>query len=406
MANKSGMLASMRNLPRTVVALGTVSFLTDLSSEMIYPLLPVFLVSVLGAGAMALGTIEGIAESTAAVLKVISGWWADRMHRRKPLVVAGYGLSGMVRPLIGLAAAWPVVVALRFTDRIGKGLRTSPRDALIADVTPEDRRGAAYGLHRAMDHAGAVAGPLVAAGLLLIPGMSLRTVFLLAGIPALAVMAVLVFGVEEADRPQPVETERLSLRDGWRATDVPFRRLLIAVVVFTLGNSTDAFLLLRLTDVGFAAGWVAVLWSLLHVVKMVANLYGGQLADRMSRRSLILAGWVVYAVIYVGFGLTTSTAALVALFLAYGVYFGLTEPVERAWVAALAPAEARGGAFGFFHGAVGLTALPASLLFGAIYATAGATAAFGTGAALAIVATVLLLRVPEAMPGGAQAARR
>lgn len=155
-------------MPRTVVALGAVSFLTDLSSEMIYPLLPVFLVDVLGAGALALGAIEGVAESTAALLKVASGWWADRMRRRKPLVVAGYGLSGTVRPLIGLAGSWPVVVVLRFGDRVGKGIRTSPRDALIADVTPPDRRGAAYGLHHALDHAGAVAGPLAAAGLLLI----------------------------------------------------------------------------------------------------------------------------------------------------------------------------------------------------------------------------------------------
>ncbi len=186
-------------MPRTVVALGVVSFLTDLSSEMIYPLLPVFLVDVLGAGAIALGTIEGIAESTASVLKVASGWWTDRMRRRKPLVVAGYGLSGAVRPLIGLAAAWPVVVMLRFGDRVGKGLRTSPRDALITDVTPPERRGAAYGLHRAMDHAGAVAGPLVAAALLLIPGFTLRRVFLLAAIPARAWLSKLKEDIDRGD---------------------------------------------------------------------------------------------------------------------------------------------------------------------------------------------------------------
>ena len=176
----------------------------------------------------------------------------------------------------------------------------------------------------------------------------------------------------------------------------PFRRLLLATVVFTLGNSTDAFILLRLTDAGFAVGWVAVLWSLHHVVKMVANLYGGQLSDRVGRRRLVGIGWVVYAAIYLGFGLTSSGPALVALFLGYGVYFGLTEPVERAWVAQLAPAQARGSAFGFYHGAIGLTALPASILFGFIYATAGAAAAFGTGAALAVVATALLLRIPQA----------
>jgi MFS family permease len=387
--------AAFRRLPGTVVALGFVSFLTDLSSEMIYPLLPVFLVDVLGAGAIALGTIEGVAESTAAVLKVASGWWTDRVRRRKPLVVAGYGLSGSMRPLIGLAGSWPVVVMLRFGDRVGKGLRTSPRDALIADVTPPERRGAAYGLHRAMDHAGAVAGPLVAAALLLLPGFTLRRVFLLAAIPALLVMIVLLFGVKEADRAGDPAAERVSLRDGWNAMGTPFRRLLLALVVFTLGNSTDAFLLLRLSDAGFAAGWVAVLWSLHHVVKMAANLYGGQLSDRVERRTLVVAGWLVYAAIYFGFGLASRGPVLVALFLGYGIYFGLTEPVERAWVAALAPAAARGGAFGLYHGAIGLTALPASILFGVIYSVAGPGAAFGAGATLALVATALLLRIPQ-----------
>ncbi len=393
---KSRIPAAFRGLPRTVVALGFVSFFTDLSSEMIYPLLPLFLVDVLGAGAIALGTIEGIAESTAALLKVASGWWTDRMRRRKPLVVGGYTLSGSVRPLIGLAGAWPIVVLLRFGDRVGKGLRTSPRDALIADVTPGNRLGAAFGLHRAMDHGGAVAGPLIAAGLLLIPAMTLRGIFLLAAIPAAIVVVVLIFGVNERMRPAAATADPISLRLGWQAMGTPMRRLLLALVVFTLGNSTDAFLLLRLTDAGFAAAWIAVLWALHHVVKMGANLVGGHLSDRLGRRNLIIAGWMVYAAIYLGFGLTSSTAALVALFLAYGIYFGLTEPVERAWVAALAPEESRGSAFGFYHGAIGITALPASIIFGVIYAAAGPAVAFGTGAGLAVVATALLLRVPAA----------
>jgi MFS family permease len=245
-----------------------------------------------------------------------------------------------------------------------------------------------------MDHAGAVAGPLVAAGLLLIPAMTLRGVFLLAAIPAAVVVVVLVFGVREERRPKEPMAEPLSLRAGWGAMGTPMRRLLLALVVFTLGNSTDAFLLLRLTDAGFAAGWIAVLWSLHHVVKMGANLYGGQISDRLGRRNLIIAGWVLYAAIYLGFGLTSSTVALVALFLAYGIYFGLTEPVERAWVATLAPKESRGSAFGFYHGAIGLSALPASLLFGFIYAAAGPAVAFGTGAGLALIAAVLLFRVP------------
>lgn len=395
---------SLRRVPRTVIALGLVSFLTDLSSEMIYPLLPVFLVDVLGAGAIALGTIEGLAESTAAILKVVSGWWTDRMNRRKPLVIAGYGLSGSVRPLIGLAGAWPVVAVLRFTDRLGKGLRTSPRDALIADVTPVERRGAAYGLHRAMDHAGAVAGPLAAAAFLLIPGMTLRRVFLLAAVPAALVIVVLLAGVKERHGAHTGVAKPLSLRQGWTETSPSFRRLLLALVVFTLGNSTDAFLLLRLTDAGFVAGWVAVLWSLHHVVKVVASLVGGHLSDRLRKRNVVASGWVVYSAVYLGFGVVSGAAPLVVLFLGYGIYFGLTEPVERAWVAEVAPRHARGGAFGLYHGVIGLTALPASVLFGTIYAVAGPGAAFGTGAALALVATALLLRVGE--PEGAEESAR
>jgi MFS family permease len=227
-------------IPRTVVALGVVSLLTDLSSEMIYPLLPIFLASVLGAGAMALGLIEGVAESTAALLKVASGIWTDRARRRKPLVVAGYSLSGIMRPFIGLAAAWPAVLALRFADRVGKGLRTSPRDALIADVTDATARGTAYGFHRAMDHAGAVLGPLVAAVLLKLAGLPLRQVFLLSAIPAVAVLVVLLLGVKEPPPPPAAVPAAPKVLAPWSALGPDYRRLLAAVLVFTLGNSTDA----------------------------------------------------------------------------------------------------------------------------------------------------------------------
>jgi MFS family permease len=383
-------------LPRAVIALGLVSFLSDLSSEMIYPLLPVFLAGTLGAGAVALGAIEGLAESTAAFLKVVSGRWTDRTRRRKPLIVSGYGLSGAARPLIGAAAVWPVVALLRFTDRVGKGLRTSPRDALIADVTPSDRLGAAYGLHRAMDHAGAVAGPLVAAGLLLIPAMTLRGVFLLAAIPAVLVMIVLVLAVQEpAADGHPPTSARTSLLSDWSAMGGDFRRLLLAVLVFTLGNSTDAFLLLRLSGAGLAAGSIALLWAAHHVVKMAATYLGGRWSDRTGRRRLVAAGWVIYAAVYAAFAVVSTQTGLIAVFLAYGLYFGLTEPVERSWVAGLAPRNLRGSAFGLYHGTIGIAALPASLIFGGIYAAAGPAAAFATGAALAGIALVLLLRVPE-----------
>ncbi len=381
-----------KRLPRTVIALGVVSLFTDLSSEMIYPLLPLFLTSVLAAGPEVLGIIEGVAEATASLFKLASGVLSDRTARRKPLVVAGYTLAGAVRPLIGLAGSWVAVLGLRFADRVGKGVRTSPRDALIADVTDEARRGEAFGLQRALDHAGAVAGPLVAAALLTLAGVTLRHVFLLAAIPAAVVVVILLAAVHEPARRSA--RVRVTLAD-WSRLGRPYHRVLVAVVVFTLGNSTDAFLLLRLNHAGLGAAAVATLWSAFHVVKMIATYVGGRLSDRTGRRPMILAGWAVYALVYVAFAVVESTAGLVAVFLAYGLYFGLTEPVEKAWVGELAPDVLRGTAFGVYHAAVGVAALPASIVFGLLWHAFGAPAAFLTGAGLAAAAAALLLRVPD-----------
>lgn len=387
-------------LPRTVIVLGVASLLTDLSSEMIYPLLPVFLSGVLGAGPAALGVIEGVAETTSALLKSVSGWWADLVRRRKPFVVLGYSLAGILRPLIGLAGSWPVVAALRFGDRVGKGVRGAPRDALIADVTPEDRRGAAYGLQRAMDHAGAVAGPLVAAVLLRLAGCSMREVFLLAAIPAAVVVLVLLLGVRESPRSLPARSAAPTPHGSWRELGGGFHRFLLAQVIFTLGNSTDAFLLFALAEAGVSKEWVALLWSLHHVVKMLATYAGGRLSDRTGRRPMVLAGWAVYGLVYLGFAAEPAPALLVSLFLVYGIYFGLTEPVEKAWVVELAPATLRGTALGLYHGAIGLGALPASLLFGALWKAFGAPVAFLTGSGLALAAALLLLAVPAAPSTG------
>jgi MFS family permease len=383
-------------LPATVVALGVVSLLTDLSSEMIYPLLPVFLTTVLGAGPQALGLIEGVAESTASLLKVVSGRWSDRARRRKPLVVAGYSLAGAMRPLIGLATTWPAVLLLRFADRVGKGLRTSPRDALIADATPPAQRGEAFGLQRSLDHAGAVAGPLVAAALLTFVGLSLRAVFLLAVVPAVAVVVVLVGWVREVPRDTVEAHGRII--GAWRELGRPLHMVLAALLLFTLGNSTDAFLLLRLSSCGVSAAGVALLWSAFHIVKMLSAYAAGRVSDRLGRRPLVTAGWALYAVIYFAFAVADSQGAVIATFLAYGLYYGLTEPVERAWVADLAPPHLRGTAFGLYHGVIGLAALPASLLFGLLWQRFGATAAFLTGAGLALAATVLLASVPRVAP--------
>ncbi len=383
-----------RGVPTTVVALGVVSFFTDMSSEMIYPLIPVFLVGTLGVGAAALGVIEGVAESTAALLKVVSGWWTDRVSKRKPFVLAGYGIAGAVRPLIGFATSWVQVGAIRFTDRVGKGVRTSPRDALIADVTPTASRGAAYGLHRAMDNAGALVGPLIAAALLGI-GLAIRSVFILAVIPAVIVIVVIVKWVKEPEPEERPAGPRPSIWSHGRELGAPYWWLLASILVFTLGNSTDAFLLLRLNDAGVSAAWIAVLWALLSGMKMIFSLVVGPMSDRYGRKRLQIAGWVLYALVYLGMALVSSTAAVIGLFIIYGAYFGFTEPVERAWVAGLAPANLRGSAFGYYNATIGIGALPASVVFGAIWVMLSPAAAFTFGAVLAAVAVLMLLRVPE-----------
>jgi len=390
----------LSNISPTVLALGVVSFLTDLSSEMIYPLLPVFLATVLGAGAFAIGLIEGVAETTASVFKIISGYLTDRTGTRRPYVVWGYTLSSTARPLIGLVRLWPMVLLLRFIDRIGKGVRTSPRDALIADVTDLRFRGWAYGFHRAMDHAGAIAGPLVAVILLKWFDVSLRTVFLWSALPAAAVVLIVLVFVKERGPVRPGRgaaasrggaSPRSSGYGGLRE----FRLFMFAVVVFTLGNSTDAFLLLRLNSVGVDGTGVALLWSGFHIVKMFSTLVGGKVSDRIGRKPMVITGWIYYAVIYLLFALLETRGALIGTFLLYGVYFGLTEPVERAWVASLVPQGLTGRAFGYYNGAVGIASLPASLLFGLIWQKWGYQYAFVTGGVLALLGCVLISGVRE-----------
>jgi MFS family permease len=358
---------------------------------MIYPLLPVFLSSVLGAGPLAIGAIEGAAESVASLLKLASGWWSDRLPRRKALVVIGYGIASVVRPLTGLAQNVGQVLAIRLTDRAGKGIRGAPRDALIADAVDASQRGRAYGFHRAADHAGAVAGPVMAYALLTWGGLHLRTVFLLAAIPAAAAMLALVFGVKESRRAVATKEKTPTLaREG---LDRRFWSYLAVLLLFTLGNSTDALLILRATELGVSTALVPVLWAVLHVVKSASSTPGGVLSDRFGRRPLIIGGWLVYAAVYLGFAMASATWHAWALFIAYGLYFGLTEGVEKALVADLVAAEVRGAAFGWYNLTIGLGALPASLIFGALYQAFGAPVAFVAGASLAFVASAGLYLV-------------
>lgn len=369
-----------------VLILGLVSFLTDVSSEMIYPLLPLFLTTVLGAGPAFLGVIEGVAESTSALLKLVSGVASDRVRSRKGLVLSGYLISTVARPLVAAATSPAAVLAVRFADRVGKGIRTSPRDALIADSTDPALRGKAYGFHRAMDHAGAFVGPLVATLLLTWFVSDLRTLFWLAAIPGLLAVLLIVFRVRE--------TVRRETSDGAFLRMIPrggLRRFLLVLFLFTLGNSSDAFLLLRAGELGVSPARIPLLWTFFHLVKMLASTPFGALSDRIGRRGVIVAGWGIYALSYAGFALARTEAVCWLLFALYGLYYAMTEGVEKALLADLAAPEERGGAFGWYNFAVGVGALPASLLFGLIWEKAGREAAFGLGAALATGAALLLM---------------
>ncbi len=394
-----------------VLVLGLVSLLNDASSEMIYPLLPLFLAGLapLGSAAIAIGTMDGLADTVASLVKIWSGRASDRARRRKPLTVAGYAFSALTRAPLALATAPWHVVLLRAFDRVGKGLRGAPRDALIAESVPASARGRAFAFHRILDHAGALGGPVLAALLLggwlgaatlwhrgaaadAAPLWSLRRLFVVAAIPALAAALLALLAVRE--RPGGRTVRRTA--DPARETPetLPRRLILVlaALTVFALGNSTDLFLLFDAQarfDLG--AGHVLALWVLLHVAKILPGLPGGQAADRFGPRRVILLGWLIYAIAYAGFAFAASPGAVVVLIAFYGLHYGVVEGAERALIASYAPALARGRAFGWFHALTGLASLPASLLFGILWAGAGRSIAFLTGAALAAVAALVLL---------------
>jgi MFS family permease len=378
--------------PAAVWLLGLVSLLTDVASEAVYPLLPAFLTAVLGAGPAAIGIIEGVAESTASLLKLVSGGWSDRIGRRRPFVVLGYALSSLLRPLLALAGSWPHVLLLRFGDRIGKGLRSAPRDALLAMAAPPDRRGRVFGFHRAMDHAGAVFGPLLAAAFLWARPGDYRTLFLLTALPGIAVI-LMVVRVREADGGAAAKARVPASFGDWRSLDPSFRRYLGVLFLFTLGNSTDAFLLLRLAQEGIDVALLPILWAALHVVKSGLATAGGAFSDRFGRKTALLTGWLFYALVYLGFAFAGGATVLIALFLSYGLFYALTEGAERAVAADLVGPERLGLAYGFLNAALGFAALPASLLFGLLYQAAGTGAAFGFGAAMAAVAAALLASI-------------
>jgi len=376
------------SLPGGVWRLGWISFFTDLASEMIYPLLPGFILKLRGGTPFIVGLIEGIAEAVNSIFKVLSGRRSDRTGARKPLMAFGYTVSSLVRPVIAVTTAWWQVLGLRFIDRFGKGVRGAPRDAMLATFAPAGRKGAVFGFHRAMDHAGAIAGPLIATAYLAMRPEDYRGLFALTVIPGLIVIA-LVWTTKEPPQPAtPVADAPPSL--SWSALPPPTRRLLLVLLFFSLGNSTDAFLLIKLEASGVPVVWLPMAWAALHVVKSASSAAGGLLADRIGYRAPIIAGWLLYAAIYAGFAFSESATAVVALFLTYGLFFGLTEGPEKALIAELSPPQLRGTAFGFYNAALGLGLLAASLLFGAIWVSMSPAAAFLTGAGIAVVACALL----------------
>lgn len=415
---------------KSIYSLSAVSFFNDIASEMIYPLIPVFIKTVLGFGAEIIGIIEGIAESINSLLKLFSGWISDKSKKRKVFVLAGYSLSNLVRPLIGISSYWGMLLGFRLTDRVGKGIRTAPRDAMICDLAPENKRGLAFGIQRSMDHAGAVVGPLITSVLITLFLLDLEKVFLLSYIPGMFAVLIVIFGVKEIKKEDHARLEEFQKfqgrqyfhgRQDTRNTDThskesdykekkslilffkdfrklggKFNYLLSIFVIFTLGNSTDAFLLLRASDMGVRLAYIPLLWSTLHLSKTLFSLLGGYLSDRTGRKTIIGMGWSVYILTYLGFAFADSLWQIWALFAFYGIFFGFTEGVEKALVGDIVIKETRGLAYGYYNFAIGIAALPASIVFGLVWRLFSFRSAFIMGAGFSLIALVLLifLKIP------------
>lgn len=381
------MFKSMLALPATVWLLGLISLFNDSASELLYPLVPLYLASVLMAGPRALGIIEGIAEATSSLLKLFSGALADRTVSTKPWVGGGYSLAALARPLLAFAASWPVVLVLRFADRVGKGLRTSPRDALLAQSVEPTQRGLAFGLHRAMDNAGAVIGPLLATALLALE-MPLRDIFLWTAVPGVIAIALAAC----IRQPPSIQSSpRIPFRCNLHGFPTAFKRYLLVLALFTLGNSSNMFLLLRARELGLPDYQIPLLWALVATTAMLFSTPLSALSDRLGRRRLILAGWVIYGLFYLLLGLNGGHVWLLwPLFAGYGLFMAATEGAEKALVADLAPPVLLGTAYGWFNLTAGILLLPASLLFGGLWQVAGPPVAFGVAAGCALLASLLL----------------
>ncbi len=388
-------------LERNVFFLGMVSFFNDISSEMTLTLLPLFLANVLGVPTSVIGLIEGLAEATASLLKVASGWFSDRIKARKGLALAGYTLSAFSKPFLAIAGNWPAVLVIRWLDRVGKGIRTSPRDALLADSASSEGRGKAFGWHRAADTSGAVIGLAGAAvvvaltqrGKFLLTQSTYRDIVLIGMIPGFLAVAILFFLVRERKPGAHPSRESTEKR---RPAEFPatFYLFLGVIVIFTLGNSSDAFLVLRAQNVGMSALGISLMLVGFNIFYALISMPSGSLSDRWGRRLVILLGWGVYATTYLGFAIARSVVVLVAFYFLYGIYYGVTEGTARALVADLVPSEGRATAYGLYHAAVGLSAFPASFIAGVLWDKISPAAPFYLGAILAGVAALAFALLP------------
>lgn len=390
--NRDRKSSIFKGITRNIFLLGLVSLFTDLGSQMIFPLIPLYLVSVLGTGASVVGICEGAAETTASLIKAFSGYWSDRLKRRKPFVFVGYSLSAITKPLFALAGAWPLVLTVRMIERVGKGIRSAPRDAIVAESVDRSVRGKAYGFHRAMDGLGSVLGAFLAFILLSTTNSDYARIFLLAGIPGIAAVLFILF-IKEPEGTEGQHIKTTSMRVSFRALPANLRLLIAAASVFYLGHFGYAFLLLRAKDIGLADQTAILLYVLFYVVYVIAAIPAGMLSDRVGRKPVLMASYLIFAIVSLGLIFTDSLHSVLPFFAIYGISFAMFDSVQRAYVVDFAPEHLRATALGTFHAAVGLVALPGGYVAGMLWDTIGPEATFVYGLTLAVISSLLLLSV-------------
>jgi len=373
-------------ISRNVFVMGLVSFFNDVTSEMIYPIVPIFLTAVLGAPASIVGLIEGIAESTASVLKVISGWFSDKLQRRKPFVIAGYSFSTISKAILGFAFSWPIVLVARFIDRFGKGTRTSARDALIVESSLTDNRGRSFGFHRALDTLGAVVGPLLAILLLYIFGNNLRLIFLLAVIPSVIGVILLILYVKEK---QKEAMKQEAIKFNWHNLNRSFKIFLFISIIFAIGNSSDAFLILRAKNLGLSITLTILVYALFNFVYALFSTPAGIISDKIGQKRVLLGSFLLFSFVYLLFGLINQSLFLWLLFPIYGVYMALSEGIGKAYISNLVPQERTGTAFGVYQTTIGLCTFFASLIAGLLWTYVNIKAPFIFGATMALISAIL-----------------